>query len=124
MKFSEAIEEGTLEIIVPRSDYYPDMSNLPLTFNDPPERVKWRTKQNLDFAYLMMYAQSKARFYVQLEDDIVASPSYASTIKAFALQQETNDWFILEFSILGFIGKFRLLFELVNRFEKRLISHN
>ncbi len=106
MKFSEAIEEGTLEIIVPRSDYYPDMSNLPLTFNDPPERVKWRTKQNLDFAYLMMYAQSKARFYVQLEDDIVASPSYASTIKAFALQQETNDWFILEFSILGFIGKF------------------
>eukprot|EP00794_Sanderia_malayensis_P007277 gene7277-8088_t len=105
LKFPEAIEEGVLEIIAPHQDFYPDMSDLPLTFNDSPDRVKWRTKQNLDFAYLMMYAHNKAPFYVQLEDDIVASPSYASTIKSFVLQQESNDWFILEFSILGFIGK-------------------
>ena len=41
----------------------------------------------------------------QLEDDIVASPSFASTIKTFALQQERNTWLMLEFSALGFIGK-------------------
>ena len=82
------------------------MTNLPLTFNDPPERVKWRTKQNLDYSYLMMYAQNRARFYCQLEDDIMATLSYASTIQTFALQQETNEWFMLEFSALGFIGKF------------------
>ena len=43
--------------------------------------------------------------FAQLEDDIVATPDYASTIKTFALQQETNKWLILEFSALGFIGK-------------------
>ena len=103
-KFPMAIEEGILEIIVPHPDFYPDMSNLPLSFNDPPERVRWRTKQNLDYSYLMMYAHNKARFYCQLEDDIVATMSYASTIHTFALQQEANEWFMLEFSSLGFIG--------------------
>lgn len=41
---------------------------------------------------------------VQLEDDIVAKPSYLSTMKNFALQQPSEDWMILEFSQLGFIG--------------------
>lgn len=27
---------------------------------------RWRTKQNLDYAYLMMYAQAKGTFYVQV----------------------------------------------------------
>ena len=40
----------------------------------------------------------------QLEDDIMASPSFASTIRTFALQQESNTWLMLEFSSLGFIG--------------------
>jgi len=41
----------------------------------------------------------------QLEDDIVATSSFATTIKTFALQQESNRWFMLEFSSLGFIGE-------------------
>lgn len=28
--------------------------------------LRWRTKQNLDYAYLMMYAQAKGTFYVQV----------------------------------------------------------
>ena len=27
---------------------------------------RWRTKQNLDFSYLMMYAQSRGKYYVQV----------------------------------------------------------
>lgn len=42
---------------------------------------------------------------VQLEDDIIAKPSYLSTMKNFALQQPSEDWMILEFSQLGFIGR-------------------
>ena len=53
----------------------------------------------------MMYAQSKGIYYVQLEDDIIAKPNYLSTMKNFALQQPSEDWMILEFSQLGFIGK-------------------
>nr|XP_013808935.1 PREDICTED: alpha-1,3-mannosyl-glycoprotein 4-beta-N-acetylglucosaminyltransferase B [Apteryx mantelli mantelli] len=66
---------------------------------------RWRTKQNLDYCFLMMYAQSKGIYYVQLEDDIVAKPNYLSTMKNFALQQPSEEWMILEFSQLGFIGK-------------------
>lgn len=104
---------------------------------------RWRTKQNLDYCFLMMYAQSKGIYYVQvstdtwlrppppaqawvvspalpvpilspgpfslptavqLEDDIIAKPNYLSTMKNFALQQPSEDWMILEFSQLGFIG--------------------
>uniref|UniRef100_A0A8C5BUP1 Alpha-1,3-mannosyl-glycoprotein 4-beta-N-acetylglucosaminyltransferase B n=1 Tax=Gadus morhua TaxID=8049 RepID=A0A8C5BUP1_GADMO len=66
---------------------------------------RWRTKQNLDYCFLMMYAQTKGTYYVQLEDDIVARPNYFTTMKNFALQQPLEDWMILEFSQLGFIGK-------------------
>ncbi|NXS73750.1 MGT4A acetylglucosaminyltransferase, partial [Pandion haliaetus] len=66
---------------------------------------RWRTKQNLDYCFLMMYAQRKGVYYIQLEDDIVVKQNYFSTIKNFALQLASEDWMILEFSQLGFIGK-------------------
>uniref|UniRef100_A0A8D3C4T5 Alpha-1,3-mannosyl-glycoprotein 4-beta-N-acetylglucosaminyltransferase A n=1 Tax=Scophthalmus maximus TaxID=52904 RepID=A0A8D3C4T5_SCOMX len=43
--------------------------------------------------------------FLQLEDDIVAKPNYFATMKNFALQLSSEDWMILEFSQLGFIGK-------------------
>jgi len=83
------------------------MENLRETLGDSPERVRWRTKQNLDFAFLMMYSQPKATFYVQLEDDILAKKNFISTMKNYALQKisEKSPWFVLEFCQLGFIGK-------------------
>ncbi|XP_054642346.1 alpha-1,3-mannosyl-glycoprotein 4-beta-N-acetylglucosaminyltransferase A isoform X3 [Dunckerocampus dactyliophorus] len=41
----------------------------------------------------------------ELEDDIVAKPNYFATMKNFALQLASEDWMVLEFSQLGFIGK-------------------
>ena len=38
---------------------------------DDMERVTWRSKQSLDFSFLMMYAKSRGTFYVQLEDDVL-----------------------------------------------------
>ncbi|VCX42136.1 unnamed protein product [Gulo gulo] len=140
--FPTEIHSGLLEVISPSPHFYPDFSRLRESFGDPKERVRWRTKQNLDYCFLMMYAQSKGIYYVQvstetlfcppsalapggepsptpvpilspatllptpvqLEDDIVAKPNYLSTMKNFALQQPSEDWMILEFSQLGFIG--------------------
>nr|XP_031293888.1 alpha-1,3-mannosyl-glycoprotein 4-beta-N-acetylglucosaminyltransferase B [Camelus dromedarius] len=102
--FHTEIHSGLLEVISPSPHFYPDFSRLRESFGDPKERVRWRTKQNLDYCFLMMYAQSKGIYYVQLEDDIVAKPNYLSTMKNFALQQPSEDWMILEFSQLGFIG--------------------
>jgi len=104
-KFLKELDSGFIEVVSPPPNYYPDLDNLPPTFGDSKERVKWRAKQNLDYAFLMMYAQSRSMFYVQMEDDLMATPSYASTIKAFAIQQQTNSWYMIEFSSLGFIGK-------------------
>uniref|UniRef100_A0A4W3HET9 Alpha-1,3-mannosyl-glycoprotein 4-beta-N-acetylglucosaminyltransferase B n=1 Tax=Callorhinchus milii TaxID=7868 RepID=A0A4W3HET9_CALMI len=104
-RFPNEIQSGLLEVLAPSLNYYPDFSHLKETFGDPKERVRWRTKQNLDYCFLMMYAQLKGTYYVQLEDDIVARPSYFGTMKNFALQQPSEEWMILEFSQLGFIGK-------------------
>uniref|UniRef100_A0A671UDB1 Alpha-1,3-mannosyl-glycoprotein 4-beta-N-acetylglucosaminyltransferase B n=1 Tax=Sparus aurata TaxID=8175 RepID=A0A671UDB1_SPAAU len=103
--FPAEIQSGLLEVVSPSVHFYPDFSRLRESFGDPKERVRWRTKQNLDYCFLMMYAQSKGTYYVQLEDDIVARPNYFTTMKNFALQQPLEEWMILEFSQLGFIGK-------------------
>ncbi|XP_060707583.1 alpha-1,3-mannosyl-glycoprotein 4-beta-N-acetylglucosaminyltransferase B-like [Hemiscyllium ocellatum] len=103
--YSNEIQSGLLEIISPSADFYPDLSNLKETFGDTQQRVRWRTKQNLDYSFLMMYAQAKGVFYLQLEDDIIATPNYLQTMMNFAEQQPSDDWLTLEFSQLGFIGK-------------------
>ncbi|KAM4053685.1 alpha-1,3-mannosyl-glycoprotein 4-beta-N-acetylglucosaminyltransferase-like protein MGAT4D [Anomaloglossus baeobatrachus] len=98
-------QSGMLEVISPPSSFYPDFSNIKETFGDSKDRVKWRTKQNLDYSFLMLYTQPKGIYYLQLEDDIVAKPDYFQSIKDFATQQTSDEWLILEFSQLGFIGK-------------------
>lgn len=106
-QFREHVDSGLLEVIAPSAAFYPDFNTLRQTLGDTMDRVKWRTKQNLDFAFLMMYAQPKGMFYVQLEDDILTKPGYLSTMKKFALDKTSSkqDWFILDFCQLGFIGK-------------------
>ncbi|XP_069487276.1 alpha-1,3-mannosyl-glycoprotein 4-beta-N-acetylglucosaminyltransferase-like protein MGAT4D isoform X2 [Ambystoma mexicanum] len=104
-RFPNEIQSGLLEVIAPPVGYYPDFSTIKETFGDSKERVRWRTKQNLDYSFLMLYAQPKGVFYLQLEDDIIAKPQYFPSIKTFALQQTSDDWVFLEFSQLGFIGK-------------------
>ncbi|KAF6207891.1 hypothetical protein GE061_016340 [Apolygus lucorum] len=105
--FEEELNSGLVEVIVPPASYYPEMSRLRLTLGDSKERVRWRTKQNLDFAFLMMYAQQKATFYVHLEDDVLAKPRSVTTMKSVALERikSRKPWFVLDFCQLGFIGK-------------------
>ena len=47
------------------------MASLKQTLGDDMERVTWRSKQALDFSFLMMYAKDRGTFYVQLEDDVL-----------------------------------------------------
>lgn len=83
------------------------MDKLKQTLGDSMERVKWRTKQNLDFVFLMAYAQPKGTFYVQLEDDILAKHNFITTMKDYAIEVTSKkpNWFVLDFCQLGFIGK-------------------
>ncbi len=102
------MESGLIDIISPPISFYPDFEKLPPTLSDPVERVRWRSKQSLDFAFLMMYSYPKGMFYIQLEDDILARPNYLSIMKNVALTKVANNqrWFVLDFCQLGFIGKY------------------
>ncbi|XP_051172269.1 alpha-1,3-mannosyl-glycoprotein 4-beta-N-acetylglucosaminyltransferase B [Leptopilina boulardi] len=107
VQFPEEHEAGLIDVIAPSSAYYPDFTKLRDNLGDNHQRVIWRSKQNLDFAFLMLYAQRRGIFYVQLEDDILAKKNFISTMKSFALQKVSakENWFVLDFCQLGFIGK-------------------
>lgn len=105
VQFPTEFEAGVIDVISPSASYYPDLSKLHDTLGDDHQRVVWRSKQNLDFAFLMSYAQTKGTFYVQLEDDILAKKNFITTMKSFALQKiaTKENWFVLDFCQLGFI---------------------
>lgn len=73
---------------------------------DNHQRVKWRSKEALDYAFLMSYAQTKATFFLLLEDDIVAKKSFITTIKSAASRKinMNENWFALDFCQVGTIG--------------------
>lgn len=80
---------------------------LKRNFNDAPERVTFRSKQNLDYSFLIHYCGGLGRYYLQLEDDIYSAKSFLTTIKSRVEEQEAkkSTWATLEFSALGYIGK-------------------
>ena len=75
--FQAQIEEGLLDVIVPPKEWYPpNLDNLTATFDDSPERMYWRTKQNLDHMYVMVYAHrfyGSSKYYLMLEDDVITA---------------------------------------------------
>ncbi|EFO21313.2 UDP-GlcNAc:a-1,3-D-mannoside b-1,4-N-Acetylglucosaminyltransfe rase IV [Loa loa] len=124
-EFPHELNSGLLTVIVPPSEWYPDLYSVTPTFNDSPERMYWRTKQNLDYIYLMLYSQQRGEYYLQLEDDVLAKAGYVSRIRKFIDGRASDDWLMLEFSSLGFIGKlFRtsdltLLLQFIAMFHKQ-----
>lgn len=61
-QFRPQFSSGLLQILAPRKEFYPhNFSSIykEKTLGDDLKRVHWRTKQNLDFAYLMLYARDK-----------------------------------------------------------------
>uniref|UniRef100_I3M796 Alpha-1,3-mannosyl-glycoprotein 4-beta-N-acetylglucosaminyltransferase A n=1 Tax=Ictidomys tridecemlineatus TaxID=43179 RepID=I3M796_ICTTR len=60
-------------------------------------------RQKYDFCVLILYPETSEIIY--LYDDIIVKQNYFNTIKNFALQLSSEEWMILEFSQLGFIGK-------------------
>jgi len=53
-QFPNQIFLGLLEKLSPKASFFPSWENLRRTLGDDPVRVQWRSKQNLDYAYLMM----------------------------------------------------------------------
>ena len=77
-----------------------------LKFGDSPKRQWWRSKQNLDYTFLMWYAAELSDYYMQLEDDIQPVPHFSLTVSSYIQRSLLGKhWVMASFSSLGFIGK-------------------
>ncbi len=105
-KYRHLINDGVLDIIQVYPNYYPSFDNLKRRFGDGEKRVKWRSKQVIDFSFLSCYCYGLGKYHLQLEDDVIASPYYYLKLKDFIQSYEEKEkWFTLDASILGYIGK-------------------
>ena len=103
--FTRQVTNGFLQIISPDPSAYPEFSAIPKSLGDSEDRVKWRSKEVYDAAYLMNYCQNKADYYLMLEDDVIAAKGYAEAILDFAYQNQDSDYLYLSFTRYSSIGK-------------------
>lgn len=104
LAFKKYIAKGMLQIIQAPVDYYEPLRDLHRNLGDDMNRVQWRSKQALDYAFLMCYSSSLSKYYLQLEDDILASPSFVSKTRDF-VNSHQDEWFTLSVASLGYIGR-------------------
>merc|ERR1719419_100771 len=108
--FPAQIKNNLLQIISPSQNLYPNnwshVISLPDHFGDPYERVKWRSKENLDMVHLLMYGYNLySRYYVMMEDDVITQKDYVEDIMKFVEENKEKDYFYLSFCKAGSIGK-------------------
>ena len=103
--FSPQLENGFILVTRVNQSSYPPLTGLKQNFGDSEMRVKWRSKQNIDVAYLMSYCYNKASYYLHLEDDVLSAPKYIKYIKDYIRSVSQKHWTMLEFSSLGAIAK-------------------
>jgi len=109
-QFSEQIKNNILQIISPSSSLYPGnwstVISIPDHFGDSYDRVKWRSKQNLDMVHLLMYGYNlQSDYYVIMEDDVITQSGYVEDMMKFVKENESKDYFYLSFCRAGSISK-------------------
>lgn len=103
--FPKRLVQGELLVIHPDKEYYPPLTGLKRNFNDAPDRVTFRSKQNVDYAFLVDFSSRLSKYYVMLEDDVSCSKGFLSSIRKHINSLGSSMWVTLEFSKLGYIGK-------------------
>lgn len=104
-RYSKYIANGDIHVIKVPKNFYPPLRGLFNTLNDTDNRMYWRSKQAIDFAFLMHYCKHFSPFYLHLEDDVIATKDYDVYMTKYVKEKEGKFWFNLDFSNLGFIGK-------------------
>ncbi|KAM4562392.1 alpha-1,3-mannosyl-glycoprotein 4-beta-N-acetylglucosaminyltransferase C isoform 2-T2 [Odontesthes bonariensis] len=105
--FAVELEQGQLAVIHVSQEWYPPLTGLKRNYNDAPERVTFRSKQNLDYSFLIHYSAGLGQYYLQLEDDVFSAKNFLTAIRRHIEEQnqKKGTWAMLEFSALGYIGK-------------------
>lgn len=122
--FADKIQkENLIQIIVPEKNFYVGQDleineNFP-NWGDSPDRIKWRTKQNLDYIYLwkmvdQFYSDGNGfDYFLQLEDDVNVKINdlYGEIIKRVEKNNQKlrtsmkDSWLMVDFLNQGFIAK-------------------
>ena len=103
-EFANEVAAGLIEVIKPDISFYPKFKDLPALWKDKPDRVKWRSKQCIDYALLFAYCRKLGHYYLQLEDDVSVSQTYFRDMKNFIQARGPSKWSNLQFGTSGFIG--------------------
>lgn len=111
-KYSSLLDSGLILMLELDPSVYPPLRHLKRNFDDVSERVTWRSKQVVDFVYMLHYSAALSRYYLHIEDDVITAPDMLSSVRRCvdtyemtAASGSTHPWSVLEFSELGFIGK-------------------
>ncbi|NWI13122.1 MGT4C acetylglucosaminyltransferase, partial [Crypturellus soui] len=104
-RFPQRLLQGQLLLIHAPHEFYPPLDGLKRNYNDPEERVRFRSKQNVDYAFLLAFAANLSTYYLMIEDDVKCSKSFLTAIRKALTSWEGSNWATLEFSKLGYIGK-------------------
>ncbi|KAG9475907.1 hypothetical protein GDO78_004003 [Eleutherodactylus coqui] len=102
--FPSEIAAGHLLVISSYKNAYPPLEGLKRNYNDSPDRVRFRSKQNLDYAFLVNFCSNLSQYYLMLEDDVTCSLNFLTSIKKY-VEQYSAPWTTITFSKLGYIGK-------------------
>ena len=103
--FAEYLDRGFLLVIEADLESYPSFEDLGHTYGDSTDRVKWRSKQVIDFSVLWHFSSEMSVYYLQLEDDVICAPHFVDGIRMFIQSETRTEWAMVNFSSLGFIGK-------------------
>ncbi|XP_067302959.1 alpha-1,3-mannosyl-glycoprotein 4-beta-N-acetylglucosaminyltransferase C [Pseudorasbora parva] len=104
-EFPRQLSKGQLLVIHVNEENYPPLSGLKRNFNDAPDRVSFRSKQNVDYSYLLHFSSNLSQYYIMLEDDVSCSKNFLSSMHEHIRSMPDSKWVTLEFSKLGYIGK-------------------
>ncbi|GCB81222.1 hypothetical protein scyTo_0022474, partial [Scyliorhinus torazame] len=104
-RFASHIDAGRLLIIQCPRHIYPTLEGLKRNYNDPMERVQFRSKQNVDYAFLVNFCSGLSDYYLMLEDDVLCAQNFLSSMQTFIDSAMGSSWTTLTFSKLGYIGK-------------------
>lgn len=134
-QYPALIESGRFHALHAPEELYPLLEVCPpfCAYKDDEKRVRWRSKQNIDYAFLMYYSVPLAPYYLQIEDDLQFAQQWVSKIVEFlALNypasylsaDENAPWRVIDFSQLGFIGKMFQSNELIRMAQMLLLFYD
>ncbi|XP_060118460.1 alpha-1,3-mannosyl-glycoprotein 4-beta-N-acetylglucosaminyltransferase C-like [Heteronotia binoei] len=103
-QFGEHVNEGRLLVIESSLTGCPPLSHMKEMFFGAQGKALYRSKQNVDYAYLLNFCANLSWYYLMLEDDIVCANNFVLIIQNH-VKNEVKSWTTIAFSSLGFIGK-------------------